>query len=157
MVISEPGSSPSNDANAEFAARAVVPASIRSGPVEETAGSNLTVDNPEQGLEGTAVSMVDETSVEVVRAGRDEQALYGRASLISSQSDQRDPELTARLDGVLADDDDDSAIRMEFADALALPGPALDPIGGSVPQRGMTLDSERPTGASEDEDEEPGS
>ncbi|KAF7800071.1 hypothetical protein EIP86_011314 [Pleurotus ostreatoroseus] len=153
MVISEPGSAPSNDANAEFAARAVVPASIRSGPVEETAGSNLTVDNSTQGLEEISVSMVDETSVEIVRAGRDEQALYGHASLVSSQRSQRDPELRVRHDGFLAQDENDSASRMEFADALAIPGHALDRMGESVSQRGMMLDSAQPTRASEDEDE----
>ncbi|KAF7799728.1 hypothetical protein EIP86_010970 [Pleurotus ostreatoroseus] len=160
MGIAEPSATTPNVANAESIASAVVPASIRSGPVEETARSSLTVDNSEKAVtfsEGAATSRAGEANAEVVQAVRDEQSSYGHVSLASPLHPQPDLERMVGLEGVPVNENVDNASRMGFGDALAIPGHALVPMGESVSQRGMTVDSEQPIGAAEDEDEEPGS
>ncbi|KAF7800072.1 hypothetical protein EIP86_011315 [Pleurotus ostreatoroseus] len=145
MAISEPS---------ESAASPVVSASVRSGPIEEATRPSTTIDyyeNIATGAAGRTASMANETGVEVIRAGRDEQIPFGRTYFVSPQHAQPDLEQMIGLEGVPVDEDIDSATRVESRDALAIPGRALDPT-----QLGIMLDSEQPAGASEDESEESG-
>ncbi|KAF7799730.1 hypothetical protein EIP86_010972 [Pleurotus ostreatoroseus] len=74
--------------SSESAASPVVSASVRSGPIEEATRPSAAIDYHENIATGAAVrtsSMADETGVEVIQAGRDEQIPFGRTYFVSPQ------------------------------------------------------------------------